>query len=209
MTEFDTQAETIDALVRRHQAGDDKARQHLIHAVCERMLRLTRAMKRDFAAVERWEQTEDVAQRAMMRLFHALQEVQLTDARHFLRLAAMQIRRELIDLSRHYAGPLGMHAHHATALAAGSSSTPPPALYEAAGMTDNPAGLAHWNEFHDAIDRLPPEQRETVELLFYHEVSQEEAARLMGVSTRTVKRYWREARLALHDALGGQLPGID
>ena len=38
-------------------------------------------------------------QNATLRLCQALEKVELTDARHFLRLAAVQIRREMIDLT--------------------------------------------------------------------------------------------------------------
>ncbi|MBL8798147.1 MAG: helix-turn-helix domain-containing protein, partial [Planctomycetia bacterium] len=45
------------------------------------------------------------------------------------------------------------------------------------------------------------------DLLFYQGLSQAEAAALLNVSERTVKRRWQSARLQLHDALGGEFPG--
>jgi DNA-directed RNA polymerase specialized sigma24 family protein len=47
-----------------------------------------------------------------------------------------------------------------------------------------------------------------VDLLFYQGLQQAEAAAVLGVSERTVKRRWQSARLALHEALGGRLPGV-
>ncbi len=44
------------------------------------------------------------------------------------------------------------------------------------------------------------------DLLWYQQLSQAEAAQLLNVSERTVKRRWASARLKLHDALGGQSP---
>jgi RNA polymerase sigma-70 factor (ECF subfamily) len=202
-----TQSTRIQPLVERLMAGDMSARDELIEATCDRLLRLTRSIKHGYGAVGRWEQTEDVFQRAVMRLYQSLAEVPLVDARHFLRLAALQIRRELTDLARHYAGPQGMGAHYRTQLHPGGETTAAPPAYEGAAVTDDPVGLAQWNEFHQAIQQLPDEQRETVELLFYHGLGQQQAADLMGISVRTVKRHWREARLALHDLLDGRMPG--
>lgn len=45
---------------------------------------------------------------AAIRLDRALAEKVPKDASHFFRLAALQIRRERIDLARHYGGPEGM-----------------------------------------------------------------------------------------------------
>ena len=46
----------------------------------------------------------------------ALNDVKPALLRDFYRLAAVQVRRELIDLARHYYGPQGHGAHHASAV---------------------------------------------------------------------------------------------
>jgi RNA polymerase sigma factor (sigma-70 family) len=47
---------------------------------------------------------------------------------------------------------------------------------------------------------LKPEEREVFTLRWYHGLEQEEIAQAMGVSERTVKRYWKSAKekLARH-----------
>lgn len=60
-----------------------------------------------------------------------------------------------------------------------------------------------WSEFHETVNNLPDEQKEVVNLLFYEGMSQEEAAIVLGVSLRTLKRRWQEAKLALHEELRG------
>ena len=45
-------------------------------------------------------------------------------------------------------------------------------------------------------------------MLWYQGLTQAEAAELLGVSSRTVKRRWQTARLRLFEALGGELPGV-
>ena len=73
--------------------------------------RLTRRMLKDYARLRRWEQTGDVLQNALLRLHRALASERPRSVRAFLALAATQIRRELIDLSRHHFGPEGQAAH--------------------------------------------------------------------------------------------------
>ncbi len=193
--------------IDRMKAGDSSARDQLIGVACTRLMRLTRKIKGNYAAVGRWEQTDDVFQNAALRLCRALESVELNDARHFFRLAAVQIRRELIDLARHYHGPHGLGAHHVSQVGgAGESSRRVPA-FERADVTGDPKRVAEWAEFHEQIETLPDQQREVFELIWYHGMSQGDAAELMQVSTRTVKRLWRDARLALQAALCGELPG--
>lgn len=198
----------IEDCIERIRRGDVAIKSELIQVAYERLQRMTRKMKRDFDRVGRWEQTDDIFQNAAMRLCDALENVEIVDARHFFRLAALQIRRELIDLARHYHGPQGMGAHHQTQLRAGAgeaSSAPPPA-YDAAEVTSDPRRMQEWAEFHQAVDELPEREREVFELLWYHELPQDQAAELTGVSTRQIKRIWRSAKLALHDRLQGEIP---
>ena len=107
MTQSDGHTARIQALVDRLIAGDESARDDLIQCAWNRIMRMTRRISRDYPGVRRWEQTEDVFQNALLRLWKALEKVELNDARHFLRLAAEKIRFELIDLARHYYGPRG------------------------------------------------------------------------------------------------------
>jgi RNA polymerase sigma factor (sigma-70 family) len=202
-----SQTVRIRRCIDRLRTGDQQARDELLGLACERLMRITRKIKRDFPQVGRWEQTEDVFQNASMRLYQALQQVELTDTRHFFRLAAVQIRRELIDMARRYHGAHGLGAHHVTQARARDNQSRPPDAFEAAEVTQDPRKLAQWAEFHEKIDSLPEQQREVFDLLWYHGLSQDEAAEVLGVDARTVKRRWRSARLSLHAALDGEAPG--
>ena len=86
---------------------------------------------------------------------------------------------------------------------AGSRQAP---LFERAEATLDPQRISEWGEFHEQIEALPEPQRELFDLLWYHGLSQQEAADVLQVSTRTVKRAWREARLRLHASFQ-ELPG--
>jgi RNA polymerase sigma-70 factor (ECF subfamily) len=191
----------------RLQAGDEAARKELLESACERLRRLTRTMLRDYRRLKRWEETDDVLQNALVRLYRALQQVTPATPRDFYRLATLQIRRELIDLARHHYGPEGHGGHHESLGGEGEADTRP-APYEAADATHSPGRLAEWAEFHEEVANLPEEEREVFDLVWYQGLTHAEAAELLGVSTKTVQRRWHAACLTLHEKLGGQLPGI-
>src|SRR5262249_2478754 len=140
------------------------------------------------------------------RLCRALGAVTPATARDFFRLAAAQVRRELIDLARRYSGPHGLGANYASQ--AGGDGRPDHPAAEAADQTHDPVRLSEWTGFHLQVEALPDDQREAFDLLFYQGLSQAEAALVLSVSERTVKRHWQAARLALHAALGDRLPGV-
>jgi RNA polymerase sigma-70 factor (ECF subfamily) len=188
--------------------GDASVRGELLNYAYERLLRMTKKMKRQYDGVARWEQTDDILQNASMRLYTALHDVTVNDVQHFYRLAALQIRRELIDMCRRYHGPQGLGALHATQRGGAADDTAgPPPLYDRAEVSQDPRRMQEWADFHTAVQDLPERERNVVDLLWYHELSQEETAKLLGVSPRHVKRLWRSAKILLHQRLQGGIPG--
>jgi RNA polymerase sigma-70 factor (ECF subfamily) len=127
-------------------------------------------------------------------------------ARDFFRLAALNIRRELLDLAKHYYGPRGQGAHHHTNPGGDSSGYHGLNPADPADLSGEPSRLAAWSEFHQQIEALPEEEREVFDLLWYQGLSQAEASELLHVSERTIKRRWQTARLKLHEALQGEMP---
>jgi RNA polymerase sigma-70 factor (ECF subfamily) len=192
----------LQILLDRLRQGDQAARNDLIRHSRDRLRLLTRRMLRGFPGVRHWEDTSDVLQNVLIRLDRALQAVELTSARDFLRLATAQVRRELIDLARHYFGPNGPGAN---LLPPGrmQSSEPPP---EPADDRIDPDQLSRWHDFHIQIEALDESHRELFELLYYQGMKQAEAADLLGVPLSTLKRRWREARVRLMTSLGDRLP---
>jgi RNA polymerase sigma-70 factor (ECF subfamily) len=182
--------------------GNPEAFGRLVAHAEGRLRDLARRQLRGFPGVARWEETDDVLQNALLRLRRALTEVRPASARAFFGLAATQIRRELLDLVDRYFGPHGHGARHRSDGPAGAGEGDRPG-HEPADESGRPDRLAEWAEFHQAAAALPGEEGEVFRLLWYHELSQAAAAAVLGVSERTVKRRWREARLRLHRALGG------
>ena len=56
-------------------------------------------------------------------------------------------------------------------------------------------------ELYEQIEGLPTHEREVVDLLYFHGLTQSETAAHMGVTERTVRRYWTDVRARLSRAL--------
>jgi len=202
-----TQSSTqIQLGLNRLREGDKSARDQLLKIACGRLTRLARKMLRRYPGVRQWEQTDDILQNAAMRLCRALDVIKPVSVRSFINLAAVQIRRELIDLARHYEGPEGPGRYHAS-LSVSDGSGSRPSLPDPGTETDDPARLATWTEFHSEVSALPDAEKEIFDLLWYQGLTQAEAAALLGLTERVVRYRWRVARLKLHERLGGRLPG--
>lgn len=186
----------------RLRAGDAAARDELLRACQTRLEVLVRKMLKRHAPVGRWVEEWDVFQNAALRLLRALEGTDVADTQAFFNLAAAVIRRELIDLARHFHGPQGVGANHASR-PPGDHDSPVP---EPAASISDPGELDRWAALHEAVERLPPEEREVFGLTFYHDWPQAKIAELFGVDERTVRRRWRRAVESLSAALGGQLP---
>jgi RNA polymerase sigma-70 factor (ECF subfamily) len=182
----------------RIEAGDLAARDELLRATCGRLERLARKMLRRFPRVRRWAQTDDVLQSALLRLLRALREVRPANTREFFALAATQISRELLDLARHFYGPQGEGANHASLPARNGQPGPE---CEPADEGDDPEDLERWCTFHREVERLPKEEREVVGLIYYHGWTQTQVAELLRIGERTVRRRWEAALVKLHQAL--------
>lgn len=184
-------------LLTRAVAGDEAAVDALLRHCGERLTILTRRMLGDFKRVRRWAETDDVLQNVLLRLLGALRSVKPQTPRDFLALATLQIRRELIDLARHYYGPEGLGANHDSR---GRDDSKSPAALEPPDLRHEPGALAQWTELHETIGGLPDEERDVVGLLFYQGLSQAEASELLNISVRTVQRRWHDALCKLHRA---------
>jgi RNA polymerase sigma factor (sigma-70 family) len=189
----------VDDLLKRFCAGDVDARRLLIERGLRRLAVLSRRQLRDFPAVQRWTQADDIQQGAAQRLYRALGSVRPADAREFFRLCSTMIRRELIDQKRSLCGPLGVGANHVSDPHHTGTAPPHVDQFCPDDSTHDPAKLARWTELHARIDALPEVLREVFDLVWYQELTHAEAALILDVSVKTVSRRWREARLLVHE----------
>jgi RNA polymerase sigma factor (sigma-70 family) len=192
----------LENCLARLKSGDDRARDELVTRVSRRLMVLSERMLRDYPGVSRWEQADDLFQQASVRLHKCLADVVPATPADFLRLAGLQLRRELIDMARHYFGPNGHGANHASDYVSCKQS-----LHSVVGdLPDDsgtsPESLAMWTEFHTVVESLPEPERAVFDLLWYHELTQAEAAEVLNVNERQIRRYWQSARLKLRKLMG-------
>lgn len=166
----------------RWQAGDRAAADDLLRAVSTRLEKLAGKMIRAFPNVRGLADTDDVLQNSLVRLFRTLRSLRPATPRDFFNLAAVHIRRELLDLARRARG------RDTVPLSLGSTDSPVrQELAVPAADTDS------WVRFHEAVDQLPIEEREVVGLVFYHGWTQKKIAELFQVDERTIRRRWAAA----------------
>jgi RNA polymerase sigma-70 factor (ECF subfamily) len=131
--------------------------------------------------------------------------------RDFMRLASMHIRRILIELARHYFRPAGLATNHVSI--PGNETAGGLATLDTPSDDPTPSQLVsqseQWDRLHAEVERLPDDEREVVELIWFHGLTQAEVAQIAGITERTVQRRWIRARLKLFTVLEGELPGME
>jgi RNA polymerase sigma-70 factor (ECF subfamily) len=193
-------------LVSGFQAGDPQATNELFERVQDRMSSMARTMLRRFPRLIRWVQEEDIVQEAMVRMLRALRDISPQSMRLFYGLAAEQIRRELIDLSRKLFGPEGPGANYESHMFLNEGEVVTASVAEPIAPVDPIEELERWTVLHEAVEYLDTGAREVFCLTFYHGWGQRDIAELMHVDERTVRRRWCRAILILSGRLGGKLP---
>jgi RNA polymerase sigma-70 factor (ECF subfamily) len=139
--------------------------------------------------------SDDVLQNVLMRLMGAMGKVRPSTRGELLGLAARHIRWEVIDLYRTHFGPEGPGKK----LEPLSGAALDLAVEQPAD--DGTAAALAAAQLAEAVDKLPKDLREVVDLLFYHHLTHEQAAEVLGVSTKTIQRAWRDAKVKLGRAL--------
>jgi RNA polymerase sigma-70 factor (ECF subfamily) len=196
--EFNT--DLMHSCIDKWLAGEPAAADRMLRAAARRLELIARSSLRRFPTVSRWEGAEDILQGAVIRMIRTLHVVRPPNTRVFYHLAATHIRRELLDLARKY-----------------RQMVAPPAVDGSASWMDKLAGgdqpdraseidndLASWEAFHEAVERLPTEEREVIGLVFYHGWTHKKIAELFHVDERTVRRWWKAANEKLQVELRDQ-----
>lgn len=194
----------LNACLSRLVSGDPGVRERILELCGGRLRELAHRMLNDFPGVRRHDDTDDVCQGAVLRLHRALG--QLADRgespRSLMALAATQIHRELVDLARRNSRPSSWAANHDTNVV----PAPDGACHAVDLAAAAPESLDRWEQFHEAIAALPPDQKEVFHLVWYLGADQCTIASVLGCSPRSVKTYWRAAREAVKARLGAERP---
>lgn len=207
-----SQGETarIRIWIERLQTGDEGALNELLVHFERRLRSLTRRMLRNYPLVHAYEQTDDVFQKAVLRLCRALKAITPKSTSALFGLSSVQIRRELLNLARHYRSRPDL-LHRASAVDWHPDGAIPTLVntpqFESPRSDNELELLDQWAAFHDAAAALPEPRREAFDLIWYQGLSCEEVARIQQVSSRTVRNRWNAARQAIYEALDGNLPG--
>ena len=195
MPESNFNSVNLQALIGRWQAGDRAAADELLRATSTRLEKLARRMTRSFPNVRGQADTSDVLQNSLMRLLRTLLTIRPKTTRDYFNLAAVHIRRELLDLARRCKGK------SCVTLDVPDDSDRPTAP-KVEPQTTTTADFELWVRFHQAVDDLPIEEREVVGLVFYHGWTQVRIAELFGVDERTIRRRWANACERLRELVG-------
>lgn len=194
------QTTQINYWLDRHRAGDPKAKAELIAHSCERLRVLaSKLLRQNFGRLARWEETGDVLQSSLTQLHRSLDAIQPESVDRFLGLAALQIRRTLLDLIRHHFGPQGMSGKHHT-----DEKNEVPAVVSVPASEGEPQSLEDWTAFHEAVEKLPNDEKAVFDLVYYDGLSHVEAAQQLGINERTIRRRWSSAKILLSEALIGE-----
>jgi len=133
-------------------------------------------------------QADELLGAVVERLLKALREARPQDARQFLALAGQHMRWELNDLARRLdKQPTAVELCDGMAAAPASS---------ASGLS------ADGRRMLEAIDGLPQDEREVFDLVRIQGLTHGEAAKLLGVSAKTVQRRLDRGLRLLTERLG-------
>jgi RNA polymerase sigma factor (TIGR02999 family) len=164
--------------------GDPHACDRLMPLVYDELHRLARRYMRDEPAGHTLQPTALVNE-AYLRLVD-VERIQLDSRAHFFALAARMMRRLLVDAAR------------ARGNDKRGGRIRKVALDDASGVPAEPGfGLDDLDEALRKLESIHPRKVRVVELRFFGGLSVEQAADALNVSTDTVKRDWRFAKLWL------------
>lgn len=137
-------------------------------------------------------QTDELLGAVVERLLKAMREARPANVRQFFSLAAQHMRWELNDLARR----LDERPR---------SAELPDAV---AAPADTDSGLSpECRRMIAAIDALPDDEREAFDLVRVQGMTHPEAAEVLGVVAKTVKRRLDRALMILAERLGDPTPG--
>ena len=171
--------------------GDEAALDQLMPLVYEELRRMARQYLRR-ERVGHTMQTNTLVHEAYLRLIDA-GRVRWQDRAHFFAIAARLMRRVLVDdaRKRNFRKRGGEHTRIS--------------LDEAVVIaTNRDAEVIALDEALERLTQFAPRKCQVVELRFFGGLSIEETAAALEISTDTVKREWRTAKLWLLHELSGE-----
>jgi RNA polymerase sigma-70 factor (ECF subfamily) len=178
----------VSALLHAWSDGDRNALEKLTPIVYGELRRLaSRYMKGERAGHSL--QTTELVNEAYVRLVD-YKRMQWQDRAHFFAVSAQLMRRILVDHARRHNLKRGGGIQHVS-------------LEEAARLGDPDTDLVTLDNAMSDLARIDPRKVQVVEMRFFGGLSVEETAEVLKISSITVKRDWRAAKLWLYRELAG------
>lgn len=176
-------------LLERIAGGDAGAACELLPLVYGELHRVAEALMERQPAGHTLQPTALVHE-AWLKLFGGKLPGELRDRGHFLSVAARAMRQVLIDHVR---------ARRAERRGGGAQKLGLDQL--AAAIEEEAVDVLGLHEALEELERLDPELALVVELRFFAGLTIEATAKALGVSTPTIERRWRVARMLLRERL--------
>ncbi|HYP00116.1 MAG TPA: sigma-70 family RNA polymerase sigma factor [Pyrinomonadaceae bacterium] len=178
----------VTRILHDWSGGDRQAPERLMPFVYDELRRLARS----FLSRERGGHTLQptaLVNEAYLRLVDQ-RSVSWQNRAHFYGIAASMMRRVLVDHARaHATEKRGGAAIH---LSLADVQVP---------LEQRAASLVSLDEALERLERMDERKSKIVEMRFFGGLTDEEIAEVLGVSTRTVLRDWKTARLWLYREL--------
>jgi RNA polymerase sigma factor (TIGR02999 family) len=178
----------ITGLLHDMRNGGPEAEERLIAVVYKELRRLAASYLRQEAAGHTLQPTALVHE-AYLRLTH-MEAVDWESRSHFFAVAARLMRHILVD-----------HARAQLAEKRGERFTIVGLDEALVASPDKAPEILALDEALDRLARFDPRQCRIVELRFFSGMNEEETGRVLGISSRTVKRDWRAAKAWLYREL--------
>ncbi len=181
--------ESTGRLLRRIDGGDDEAAEELFAVLYEDLRRAAGRWMGDERTAHTLQPTALVHE-AFVRLVDSGPSADWESRRHFFRVAARAMRNVLVD-----------HARARKAQKRGGELERHGLDQVLEGFREERIDLLELDEAVERLARMDEKLARIVELRFFGGLTVEEVAPILGVSTPTVQRGWRLARMWLRKEL--------
>jgi RNA polymerase sigma-70 factor (ECF subfamily) len=186
---------------QKAQTMDEQVVQELTEHAYKRLCDLVSRQLGSMPTVRKFENTGDVLHTVIVKILEKQIANPPDTPLDYFKEVSRGIRHHLIDelrkiVGRRKAGSSGEDSLPARNRASLFGSGADVAIH-AINNTFNPQRIQMWAEFHESVEELPEEQKSVVDLLFYFELTQTQAAKTLKISRDQVSRHWRQARISL------------
>lgn len=182
-------AAPLTQLLRDARDGDSNAGHRAYELIYRRLHEAARQQLRREASGPATLTPTALVSEAWLKL--AAAEYEINDREHFLAMASTAMRQIVVDTARaRLSGKRGGDVVRVT-------------LADDVGSDDENVNVLLLEEALQRLEKLEPRLGQVVQYRYFAGLTEEQIARLLGVTDRTVRRDWRKARAFLHAELRG------